>query len=106
MMSEAWLAMPPALARLAREKHRVGFDRRPSRVARVIKDTLFGAYSPEYQKRRAAALGRGFVLVMNPAMRRGLVHVVKAETLGEPATVARSGAARSPTATWYPVRGR
>ena len=87
-------------------EHRVGFDRRPSRVARVIKDTLFGAYSPEYQKRRAAALGRGFVLVKNPAMRRGLVHVVKAETLGEPATVARRGAARSPTATWYPVRGR
>src|SRR5512138_552946 len=49
----------------------------------MIKDTQFGAYSPEYQRRRAAALGRGFLLVQNPAMRRGLVHVVKAETFGE-----------------------
>ena len=49
----------------------------------MIKDTHFGAYSPEYQKRRTAALARGFVLVRNPAMRRGLVHIVKAETFGE-----------------------
>jgi len=41
------------------------------------------AYSPEYQKRRAAPLSRGFVLVRNPSTRRALVHVVKAETLGE-----------------------
>ena len=41
------------------------------------------AYSPEYQKRRAAPLSRGFVLVRNPGTRRALVHVVKAETLGE-----------------------
>ena len=49
----------------------------------MIKDRTFGAYSPEYQKRRTAALVRGFVLVRNPAMRRGLVHIVKAETFGE-----------------------
>jgi len=56
---------------------KLGFDKT------LIKHTHFGAYSPEYQKRRAAALGRGFVLVRNPAMRRGLVHVVKAGTFGE-----------------------
>lgn len=49
----------------------------------MIKDTYLGAFSPEYQKRRAAPLERGFVLVRNPAMRRGLVHVVKAESFGE-----------------------
>ena len=49
------------------------------------------AYSPEYQKRRAAPLSRGFVLVRNPRTRRALVHVVKAETFGELARVLISG---------------
>jgi hypothetical protein len=49
------------------------------------------AYSPEYQKRRAAPLSRGFVLVRNPGTRRALVHVVKAETFGELARVLISG---------------
>ena len=49
------------------------------------------AYSPEYQKRRAAPLERGFVLVHNPGRRRALVHVVKAETFGALARLLISG---------------
>ena len=52
---------------------------------------LLGAYSPEYQRRRVAPLSRGFVLVHNPARRRALVHVVKAETFGDLARLLISG---------------